>query len=166
MLKIVQRNAAEQPSRAAAIGLDLRTQRVHIWKRAFVAQPLNERHAQGCAIQIARQIEHVCLDDRTIDIAKRRAHADIGNRRVDDVVDRHGGGIDARRWHELVAGREVRRRKSQLASTTRPTRGRAINEVMVPKKRARFIDSALTHQPPNPRAADHEILVPNRVDLL
>ena len=50
-----ERNAAEQAARRAAVRVDLRAQRVHVGKRALVAQALHEREPQAGVVEIARR---------------------------------------------------------------------------------------------------------------
>ena len=87
-----------------AVGVDLRAQGVDVGKRPLVAEPLDEREPHARAVEIAVDVEQVRLDRGPIDVAERRPQADVRHRRVDDAVDRHGRGIDARRRQQLVVG--------------------------------------------------------------
>src|SRR6186997_1211178 len=85
---------------------------------------------------------------------------------MDDLVDRHGCGVDAGRGHQFIAGSEVCRRKSQLASAAGSSRNRSIDKVVMAQKRPSLIHSTLTEQPPHSRAADDEVFVSDWIDLL
>ena len=111
-------------ARTAAVGLDLRAQRVDIGKRPLVAQPLDERQPQLRVVQIAVDVEECVSIDLPIDVAERRPHADVGDRRMDDAVDGDERGIDAGRRHQLVVGAEVRGRKPELAAAAGAARDR------------------------------------------
>src|SRR5688572_32198260 len=113
---ILQRNAAEQPACGAAVGVNLRPQRIDVRERAFVAQTLQERQPQALIVEIAGVVEDVDFDDRAVDVAEGRPGPDVGHRGVHDIVDGDGGGINARRGRQLVVGLQVRGRKSQFPS--------------------------------------------------
>ena len=85
---------------------------------------------------------------------------------VHDAVDRHRRRIDAVRRHQLVVGLQVRRRESELAAALPPLDDRAVDEVRMAEQRARFVHAALGDQPPDARAADDEVLVAHRIDLV
>ena len=76
-------------------------------------------------------------------------------------------------WRTPRRGRAGRSRSRGWPSGTRCRvpgrrrgRHRAVDEVVVPEQAARLVDAALGDEPPDAGAADHEILVADRVDLL
>ena len=95
-----------------------------------------------------------------------RADADVRHRRADDAVDRAGGGVDAVRRQELVLRLEIRGRKADGPAAAVAFHDGAVHIVLMPEQRPRLVDAALAEQPPNPRAADDEVLVADRIDLL
>src|SRR5262245_35862001 len=83
-----------------------------------------------------------------------------------DVINRRGRGIHPARRDELVARCQVRGWETQFAPTPGALGDSAVDEIVVPEQGARLVDTALGEQPPYSRAADNEILVANRIDLL
>src|SRR5687768_4694783 len=83
-----------------------------------------------------------------------------------DAVDRGGGRVDARWRKQPVRGRQIRRWKAQLPTASGATDDRAVDEIMMAEQRTGFIDAPLGKEPPDPRAADDEVLVPHWIDLL
>ena len=70
------------------------------------------------------------------------------------------------RRHQLVRGREVRRREPMLAAAPAPLRDNAVDEIVMSEERARFVDAPFADEAPDARAADDEVLVADRIDLL
>ena len=86
---------------------------------------------------------------------------------VDDAVDaspswrrRRGAAAARSRSRGWRSGTRSSGRARRRATTV------AVDEVVVPEQRARLVDAPLGHQPADPRAADHEVLVADRIDLL
>ena len=140
---ILQRNAAEQPPRAAAVRLDLRAQRIDIRKRALVAQPLHERQPQASIVEIAVEVEDVRLDDRGLDVAERRPQPDIRDRRLHDSRRSSPSSRRRRRRHQLVDGLQIRRGNAELASASGAAAHRPVDEVVMAEQRARLVDATL-----------------------
>ena len=61
---------------------------------------------------------------------------------------------------------KVGRGKSDLAAALPSLDDRAVDEVRMAEQRARFVHAALGHQPADARAADDEVLVAYRIDLV
>ena len=106
------------------------------------------------------------FDNRVLDVAKRRAHADVGDRRIDNAVDSQRRRIDPGGRDELVRGHDVRRRKPKLTAAACAPGDDTVDEVVMPEQGPRFIDSPFRHQPADSRAADDEVLVADGIDLL
>ena len=86
---------------------------------------------------------------------------------VDGAADRDRRRIDALRRQQLVLGRRGWRSGSRSTGPRpAPAHHRAVDEVVVPEERARLVDPALGDQPADARAADDEIVVAHRIDLL
>ena len=75
-------------------------------------------------------------------------------------------GVDAVRRQQFVRRLEIRRREPELSSPRVARARRAVDGVVVPEQRRRLVDAPLADQPPDARAADDEVLVADRVDLL
>ena len=85
---------------------------------------------------------------------------------MDHAVDRHESGVDAGGRHELVLGAHVRGRKPDLPPAAGTTHDGAVDEEVVAEERRRLVDAALGDEPAHARAADDEVLVADRVNLL
>ena len=76
-----------------------------------------------------------------------------------------GRRIDAVRRQQLVFGAEVGGRKADRASAAIAADHLAVDGVLMAEQRTGFVDASLADQPPDPRAADDEVLVAHRIDL-
>ena len=99
--QILQRNAAEQPARAAAVGLDLRAQRVDVGERALVAQPLHERQPQRLIVEVA------------IESRRRASRSPAARRRRTSAASRCWSSTA---WTMLVDGHASWRRRRPAAA--------------------------------------------------
>ena len=134
---------------------------VTVRERQLVPQPLDKRHPDLAAIQVAGDIEEVGLDHRT-GRPEGRADADVGHRRVDLPVNQHGRGIHTVGGEQLVLSRQIRSREPQLPSAALTAGHRAPEHVVVPQQRPGLIDPALDDEPSDTRAAHHELAVAHR----
>ena len=124
---ILQRNAAEQPPRAAAVGVDLGAKRIHIGKRALVAQPLHERQADGLPVEIASPRRRCGFRSTARSTSPNVGRsADIGNGRVDHAVDRHAS------WRRRRSAGPARCRSARLAVGNPSSRPRPAPRATVP----------------------------------
>ena len=106
------------------------------------------------------------LDDGLLAALERRPRPDVGNRWIGHTVENRGRRIDAARRNQLILGAHIRRRKPQSAPTLLPGHNRALNRIVMAEQRAGLVHATFAHQPANTGAADHEILVADRIDLL
>src|SRR6266487_4244295 len=74
--------------------------------------------------------------------------------------------IDAMRRQQLVVGAEVRRGKADGPPALVAQHHGAVEEVLMPEQRPGFIQTPFADEAPDPRAADDEILVADRIDFL
>ena len=75
--------------------------------------------------------------------------------------------VDAVRRHELVVGLRDSPSGTRASVPRRaPRDDRAVDRVRMAEQRAGLVHAALANQPPDARAADDELLVAHRVDLL
>jgi hypothetical protein len=80
--------------------------------------------------------------------------------------DAHGRGVHAVGRQQLVPRLQVRRRKPDSTPSRVPPRHLAIEKIVMAEQRRRFVHASFRHEPPDARAGDDELLVPDRVDLL
>src|SRR5258708_21293799 len=106
------------------------------------------------------------LDADRAGTAERGTGPDVRHRRVLDAADRSGRRVDAGRRQQLVRALQVGRREAELAPARVAMDHRAVDEVMVTEQGAGLVNAPFRNQPPDAGAADDEILVADRVDLL
>ena len=104
--------------------------------------------------------------DGGVRLAESRPDADVGQARVHDAVDRHRCRVDAVRRNQLVLCHHVRRRKSDGLARACVPRQSCRPQIRMAEQRARLIHAGLGDQPADAGAADDEVLVAHRIDLI
>src|SRR5688572_25457311 len=148
-----------------AIGFDLLLQRVRILETLLIPQSLDKSQPQLRSIKVFFEVEHVRFDHILLAALECGALADIGHRRINNPIERHGCGVNTPRRNEVVLRAEVCCRKSKSLTALPSLNDRAINRVVVAKQRTRFVHAPFTDEPPYARTADDELLVANWIDL-
>ena len=153
-------------ARPPLVGFDLRAQRVDVVEAPLVAQPLDERRAARAGRRDRRIAQQMRLDGGRR-LAEGRPDADVGHARR------------ARRRRSSSSSR--RRRAAEISSFSvtmlavgnpisrpalPPLDDRAVDVIRMAEQRARFVHAALGDQPADARAADDEVLVAHRIDLV
>ena len=85
-------------------------------------------------------------------------------RTTPSIVD--GRRVDAVRRQQLVLGAEVRRGKPDRPAALVAVHDAAFDVVLMAEQRAGLVHAPFADQAPDPRAADDEVLVADRIDLL
>src|SRR5437867_3336594 len=101
---------------AARVFFDLCAKLVDAAEFAFVADTVEETHAQNVAIQLAVKIENIALDRRLGRVLEGRPHADVGDALAPGAVDERGCRIDTEARDDPVMRLEIRRRKPDRMS--------------------------------------------------
>src|SRR6185369_5020907 len=100
----------ESSARRLAVGRDLRLELIEAAELHLRPDELDQRHAQGLAVEVACEVEQVDLEI-LLELAEGRAAAEVGDGRAPLLavlaVDQGAHGVDAEARAQVLAQRDV-----------------------------------------------------------